>query len=180
MTNSVTIEIPKVKFDANGELIITASTSSSERDFDFYEGKRKLHNRKLISRLSNSAEWIEFESTQEMCRVLNQCDGTNFRVGGNYMKTTLHTLTLGLLAIFFSCGQPNDQKNIAVIVTDTLQPTLDKREKERLERGTEIEEQGNIDSLMLDKVLKDALTFSTQNIDKEKFYKEYEAKPNSA
>jgi len=33
---------------------------------------------------------------------------------------------------------------------------------------------------MLDKVLKDALTFSTQNIDKEKFYKEYEAKPNSA
>ncbi len=96
------------------------------------------------------------------------------------MKTTLHTLTLGLLAIFFSCGQPNDQKNIAVIVTDTLQPTLDKREKERLERGTEIEEQGNIDSLMLDKVLKDALTFSTQNIDKEKFYKEYEAKPNSA
>ncbi len=71
MTKNDTIEIPAVKFDANGELIITASATSSAQDFDFYEGKWKLQNRKLKSRLSNCTEWTAFESTQEMYRVLN-------------------------------------------------------------------------------------------------------------
>lgn len=71
MSNSNNLEIPKVNFDTNGVLIITASPSSSKHDFDFYEGKWKLHNRKLKSRLDNCNEWIEFESTQEMHRVLN-------------------------------------------------------------------------------------------------------------
>jgi len=71
MTNNKTIEIPEVKFDANGELIITASATSSEHDFDFYEGKWQLHNRKLKGRLTNCTEWTTFESTQEMYRVLN-------------------------------------------------------------------------------------------------------------
>ena len=64
------IEIPKVNFDQNGELVITASTSSSKHDFDFFEGKWKLHNKKLRSRLSNNNDWVEFESTQEMYHVL--------------------------------------------------------------------------------------------------------------
>jgi hypothetical protein len=64
-------EIPKVNFDANGELVITAYSTSSKHDFDFFEGKWKLHNRKLKSRLDNCTEWIEFESTQEMYKVLN-------------------------------------------------------------------------------------------------------------
>ncbi|MDB5221476.1 MAG: hypothetical protein JWN83_143 [Chitinophagaceae bacterium] len=71
MSNSNNLEIPKVNFDKNGELIITASPNSSKHDFDFYEGKWKLHNRKLKSRLDNCNEWIEFDSTQEMYRVLN-------------------------------------------------------------------------------------------------------------
>jgi len=71
MSNSNNLEIPKVNFNTNGELIITASPNSSRHDFDFYEGKWKLHNRKLKSRLDNCNEWIEFESTQEMYRVLN-------------------------------------------------------------------------------------------------------------
>ncbi len=71
MTSNDNIEIPKVNFDTKGELIITASPNSSKHDFDFYEGKWKLHNRKLKSRLDNCSEWIEFESTQEMYRVLN-------------------------------------------------------------------------------------------------------------
>ncbi|MER3373311.1 MAG: hypothetical protein RIM83_01585 [Allomuricauda sp.] len=65
------MEIPKINFDAHGELIIEASPTSSERDFDFYVGKWKLHNRKLKSRLSRSNEWEEFESTQEMYKILN-------------------------------------------------------------------------------------------------------------
>jgi hypothetical protein len=71
MTVSENIEIPKINLDKNGELIITPSATSSNQDFDFFEGKWKLHNKKLKSRLSNCTEWIEFESTSEMYRVLN-------------------------------------------------------------------------------------------------------------
>ena len=71
MTSNKDWEIPNVNFDTNGELIITASPTSSKHDFDFYEGKWKLRNRKLKSRLDNCNEWIEFESTQEMYSVLN-------------------------------------------------------------------------------------------------------------
>ena len=71
MTNNETLEIPKVKFDTNGDLVIVPSSNSSKHDFDFFEGKWELHNKKLKSRLANSTEWIEFESTQEMYRVLN-------------------------------------------------------------------------------------------------------------
>ena len=70
MTNQDKLEIPKVDFATDGELIITASPTSSKHDFDFYEGKWKLHNRKLKTRLNNCTEWTEFESTQEMYRVL--------------------------------------------------------------------------------------------------------------
>ena len=71
MTNNDDIEIPNINFDTNGELIITASATSSNEDFNFYEGKWKLHNKKLKTKLDNCNEWIEFESTQEMYKVLN-------------------------------------------------------------------------------------------------------------
>jgi len=71
MTQHETLNIPKINFDPNGELIIEPSPSSSKHDFDFFEGKWKLRNKKLKSRLSNCNEWIEFDSTQEMYRVLN-------------------------------------------------------------------------------------------------------------
>jgi hypothetical protein len=71
MNNSSNLEIPKINFDANRELIITPSPNSSKHDFDFYEGKWKLHNKKLKSRLENCNEWMEFGSTQQMYRVLN-------------------------------------------------------------------------------------------------------------
>src|ERR1700691_428867 len=70
MTNQDKPEVPKVNFATDGELIITASPTSSKHDFDFYEGKWKLHNKKLKTRLNNCFEWIEFESTQEMHKVL--------------------------------------------------------------------------------------------------------------
>lgn len=71
MTNNEIIEIPTINFDSNGELIINASATSSNQDFNFYEGKWKLHNKKLKIKLDNCKEWTEFESTQEMYRVLN-------------------------------------------------------------------------------------------------------------
>jgi hypothetical protein len=69
--HSSEIAIPNIAFDENGNLKIAASPGSSKNDFDFYEGKWRLHNKKLKTRLNNCTEWIEFESTQEMYRVLN-------------------------------------------------------------------------------------------------------------
>jgi len=65
------LEIPPLNFDPNGNLIITASAASSKNDFDFYQGKWKLRNRRLKERLNHCSEWAEFESTQEMYKVLN-------------------------------------------------------------------------------------------------------------
>lgn len=71
----------------------------------------------------------------------------------------------------FSCGKPNEKKSVAVVTTDTLQTTIDKKEKERLEKRKKIEEQDNTDSLRLDKVLQDALKIANQNITKNRFVK---------
>lgn len=47
------------------------SVTSSEKDFDFLQGKWKVHNRMLKSRLTNCNEWIEFESELHMKKTLN-------------------------------------------------------------------------------------------------------------
>jgi len=65
-----TISIPKLNFDAHGELIIKASATSSQKDFDYLVGNWKLKNRKLKSSLTNCTEWIEFESRVEMHQIL--------------------------------------------------------------------------------------------------------------
>lgn len=36
------IKIPKLEFDANDDLVIVASPTSSKYDFDFFEGKWTL------------------------------------------------------------------------------------------------------------------------------------------
>lgn len=64
-------EIPVLKFTTAGEIEIQASATSSQSDFDFLVGEWKLKDKKLKSRLNNSNEWIEFESTVEMRKLLN-------------------------------------------------------------------------------------------------------------
>ncbi len=63
-------DMPEIKTNAQGNLIIQPSATSSKTDFDFFEGRWQLHNKKLKSRLNNCSEWIEFESTQEMHKIL--------------------------------------------------------------------------------------------------------------
>lgn len=65
------IKIPEVELDANGDLVIKASPTSSKHDFDFFEGKWNLHNKKLKTRLNGCTEWIEFHATQEMYPILH-------------------------------------------------------------------------------------------------------------
>jgi hypothetical protein len=71
MLTNETIQIPSFKISADGELLITPSATSSKNDFDFYQGKWRIHNRKLKTRLNGCTEWIAFEAAQEMRRVLH-------------------------------------------------------------------------------------------------------------
>src|SRR5882672_2629428 len=54
--------LPKLVFDDKGELVITASATSSQHDFDYLVGKWKLAHHRLRSRLTNSKDWDEFET----------------------------------------------------------------------------------------------------------------------
>jgi hypothetical protein len=46
------IAIPSLQFDRSGALVIRASPTSSQHDFDYLVGAWKLRNRKLTSRLN--------------------------------------------------------------------------------------------------------------------------------
>jgi hypothetical protein len=70
-TNNDSIPVPRVHFNEKGGLLIIPSPTSSENDFDFYTGNWNLHNKKLKSRLTNCTEWIEFDATVKMYKVLN-------------------------------------------------------------------------------------------------------------
>lgn len=61
----------KLKFTSTGELDVHPSPTSSVNDFDYLVGKWKLSDKKLKSRLTGSTEWISFESTVEMRKLLN-------------------------------------------------------------------------------------------------------------
>jgi hypothetical protein len=65
-----TIAIPKINLDAHGELVITASASSSSADFDFLIGKWKMYHRRLNKRLENCKDWTEFESQDDDHQIL--------------------------------------------------------------------------------------------------------------
>lgn len=60
-----TFSMPALKFDPKGELIITASPTSSNKDFDFLVGKWVMKNKHLNARFANCKEYTEFESTVE-------------------------------------------------------------------------------------------------------------------
>ena len=70
LTADESIPIPKVAFDPKGDLVITASATSSPNDFDFLVGKWKMHNRHLNKRLENCKEWTEFDSSDENTKIL--------------------------------------------------------------------------------------------------------------
>lgn len=66
-----------IQFNAEGDLIITPSASSSQHDFDFLQGRWNVYNRKLKTRLNNCTEWIEFPATQELRKILQGMGNTD-------------------------------------------------------------------------------------------------------
>ena len=71
LTPDTTIAIPAVNFDANNNLVIKASSTSSNNDFDFLIGTWKMYHRRLNKRLENCKEWTEFESTDSNYSILS-------------------------------------------------------------------------------------------------------------
>jgi hypothetical protein len=72
--------MPPLKFDPRGDLIITASPTSSQHDFEFFVGKWKMKNRHLNARLANCKEYTEFESEVQ--------DSSGLRGMGNFDLVT--------------------------------------------------------------------------------------------
>jgi hypothetical protein len=62
--------MPPLTFDAKGDMVITASPTSSANDFDFIIGKWTLKNKHLNSRLTNCKEYTEFEWNVEVSKIL--------------------------------------------------------------------------------------------------------------
>jgi hypothetical protein len=71
LTTDTTVAIPKLSFDAKGNLLIKASPASSPNDFDFLVGKWKMYHRRLNKRLENCREWTEFESMDSNYKILS-------------------------------------------------------------------------------------------------------------
>jgi len=88
------------------------------------------------------------------------------------MKATLYIFALGLSISFFSCDQQKATKKTP-IVSDTLQAGLIDKEKERLEKIKEIEEQDRIDSINLDKNLTHAIKRASHYKVLDKFKEKY-------
>jgi hypothetical protein len=55
---------------SDGQIAITASETSSKKDFDYLIGKWNIRNRRLKKPLAGSDEWEEFDATQELRPVL--------------------------------------------------------------------------------------------------------------
>jgi hypothetical protein len=58
------------KISDNGTIENIPSSASSKTDFDFFQGKWKIRNKKLKSRLNDCQEWIEFDANQTMHLIL--------------------------------------------------------------------------------------------------------------
>lgn len=71
LTTDTSLAIPKINFDANGNLLIKASPTSSAGDFDFLVGSWKMYHRRLNKRLENCREWSELESTDSNYKILS-------------------------------------------------------------------------------------------------------------
>jgi hypothetical protein len=59
------------------KLVVTPSKTSSQNDFDFFEGKWKLLNKRLKRRLDNCSEWFEYHGTNTDKKILNGIGHTN-------------------------------------------------------------------------------------------------------
>ncbi|HYI77589.1 MAG TPA: hypothetical protein VEW65_08190, partial [Chryseolinea sp.] len=96
---------------ANDKLVISPSKTSSQDDFDFFEGKWKLRNRRLKTRLDNCTEWFEYSGTNTDKKMLNGIGHTNNNVAvidGKYVEgvgLTLFNTETKLWSIYWASSR---------------------------------------------------------------------------
>jgi len=61
---------PGLEIMNDGALAITASATSSARDFDFLAGRRHVYHRKLKERLTGNTDWFEFDGAYKFETIL--------------------------------------------------------------------------------------------------------------
>lgn len=99
----------------------------------------------------------------------------HFDFVGNRMKATSHLLAIAIILLFISCEQANKKKAVAANQSDTTKTFVDNKEKERLRKRKQIEEQEKLDSLNDDKVLSEAIKIAEQRKAQDRFRKSYVA-----
>jgi len=101
-------------------------------------------------------------------------------VNHNFMKASQPLLMLAFFVTVVSCGRPNGTETKTALNSDTKGPgAIHEKEQERLAKRKQMEEKDYSDSLILDKVLQDALKTAGQNIGKDKFTEQYKISPDS-
>lgn len=66
-----TIAVSQTAAKQTDDFRVVPSKTSSEKDFDFLVGSWTVKNKMLKARLSNSKEWLEFDSTLDMHKTIN-------------------------------------------------------------------------------------------------------------
>ena len=73
----------------------TNDTKATSHDFDFFMGDWRVRHRQLKARLASSREWIEFDGTTTVQKILggqgNLDDNVIDKPGGSYRAVTLRT-----------------------------------------------------------------------------------------
>lgn len=64
--------------DEQGNVGVLAAGDSSPEDFDFLIGRWKIHNKKLVKRLSDCREWNEFAAFGECRKLLSGLANIDF------------------------------------------------------------------------------------------------------
>jgi hypothetical protein len=111
------IDVPRLNFTEDGKLIVIATAHSSKHDFDFFEGKWSVHNKKRVSRLTGCEDWVEFESTQEMRQILHGKGNID-----NFIATFDAQPFEGMSLRLFN----SETRLWSIYWTDTIRESLDK------------------------------------------------------
>jgi hypothetical protein len=80
---------------ANQDKVRSTAMHSSLHDFDFFMGNWRVHHRRLKERLAGCHEWVEFEGTTTVQKILggfgNMDDNVLDKPGGVYRAVSLRT-----------------------------------------------------------------------------------------
>ncbi|MDJ1483836.1 hypothetical protein QNI16_25270 [Cytophagaceae bacterium YF14B1] len=91
----------------------------------------------------------------------------------NYRKLIITTYIIAFTLLFISCGQQDKEKSVRSKYKDTTEVAINNIVQQRLEKRKQVEDEAKIDSIKLDKVLRDAIQIAEENKHSDRFKKHY-------